>query len=587
MASAFLIFDRVTWLKYSLLALIVSLFSTAFTAFEHPIVVPDEMGDVRPVDSLALPRRHSEAMKSLVIWRDTMRAESIWRDIIAQDSSYAPALYSLSGLEHIADVEAFDFARRAYLADSMNKWYGERYGQMLLSRNLNNAALDVYRHLLTLDRRNVSTYYYLARIYSARSMPYSAIAVLDTADMRMGRNTFLARFKQVLLFETCQFDRAIEEGKRLINDLPYDVDAQLDLARAYAKAGRDSLASVTYETAFKIDTTNLDAINEMWDFYAEVNNIDRVLELEEVMLHSNQISEQEKVDHIFELVDNDRLYRDFYFKVGRLVHILTVYYPTNRSVVELNSLHLFYGGQEEMAMEYFHEHLLDDNVTERDYVLALQLDEAVGDMDQYVIDMIRAVELFPEQRYFVTVAAYFSHNLGDTKLGIKMLRSALKKAPSDEDRSALWCTIGDLYYDSGDSKRAFAAYEKSLDYNPENASALNNYAYYLCLTGERLEEALAMSQLAITIEEGESNYIDTYAWILHLLGRNVEAKKYMLQALSLSGQTQPTFIIHYADILWDLGEKFMAETYWKKAQSLGYDKDELMRHIEEKKLESK
>jgi tetratricopeptide (TPR) repeat protein len=93
-----------------------------------------------------------------------------------------------------------------------------------------------------------------------------------------------------------------------------------------------------------------------------------------------------------------------------------------------------------------------------------------------------------------------------------------------------------------------------------------------------LEEALAMAQLAITLAEGEYNYIDTYAWILHLLGRDEEAKKYMTQALSLSRQREPNLLVHYADILWELGEKFMAETYWKKAVELGYDSEEMLQH---------
>ena len=63
-------------------------------------------------------------------------------------------------------------------------------------------------------------------------MPYSAIAVLDSADMRLGRNLYLSRIRQRLLFETRQYDRAIEESERLIQDSPYDVDAHLDLARA-------------------------------------------------------------------------------------------------------------------------------------------------------------------------------------------------------------------------------------------------------------------------------------------------------------------------------------------------------------------
>ena len=545
------------------------------------------MGDVRPIDSLSHSRRHSEAVKSLSIWGDTLRAERIWREIIVQDSLYAPALYALAGLRHVDAEEALDLASAAYHADSSNKWYGHRYGAMLLDRNHYDDALKVYKRLMQIDTRDVSTYYYLSNIYHIKRMPYSAIAVLDSADMRLGRNLYLSRIRQRLLFETRQYDRAIEESERLIQDSPYDVDAHLDLARAYAYARRDSLAEVAYERAYRLDTTNLMAVHEMLEFYVNHDNVPRVFELEERLLEDERITVEDKLLSVKQYTMNEDIYRKNYFRVGRLIYLLTIHYPTNRDVVSLYTMHLYLGGQQKEALDYLHRHLDDDNVTAEDYILAIQLDEIVGDGMQYILDMDRGVELFPENPYLVSLSAYMHTKFGAYNSAIKLLRWALKYSKNDEDRSSLWCTIGDTYHKQGKDKQAFKAYEKSLDYNPENALALNNYAYFLCLTGERLEEALAMSQLAITLVESEYNYIDTYAWILHLLGRNEEAKRYMAQALSLSRQQSSSLLVHYADILWELGEKFMAETYWKKALSLGYDAEELEAHIENKRSQSK
>ena len=163
---------------------------------------------------------------------------------------------------------------------------------------------------------------------------------------------------------------------------------------------------------------------------------------------------------------------------------------------------------------------------------------------------------------------------------IKLLRWALRYSENDEDRSSLWCTIGDMYHEQGKDKKAFKAYDKSLDLNPENALALNNYAYFLAISGGSLDKALAMAKLAMVLESNSNyNTLDTYAWILHLMGRDDEAKKYMTQALSLNGQQSSTLLMHYADVLWALGERFMAEVYWKKAIEMGYDKEELEAHI--------
>ena len=463
------------------------------------------MGDVRPIDSLSHSRRHCEAVKSLSIWGDTLRAERIWREIIAQDSLYAPALYSLAGLRHVDAEEALDLASAAYHADSSNKWYCHRYGAMLLDRIHYDDALKVYKRLMQIDTRDVSTYYYLSNIYHIKRMPYSAIAVLDSADMRLGRNLYLSRIRQRLLFETRQYDRAIEESERLIQDSPYDVDAHLDLARAYAYARRDSLAEVAYERAYRLDTTNLMAVHEMLEFYVNHDNVPRVFELEERLLEDERITVEDKLLSVKQYTMNEDIYRKNYFRVGRLIYLLTIHYPTNRDVVGLYTMHLYLGGQKKEALDYLHRHLEDDNVTAEDYILAIQLDEIVGDGMQYILDMDRGVELFPENPYLVSLSAYMHTKFGAYNSAIKLLRWALKYSKNDEDRSSLWCTIGDTYHKQGKDKQAFKAYEKSLDYNPENALALNNYAYFLCLTGERLEEALAMSQLAITLVESEYN----------------------------------------------------------------------------------
>jgi Tfp pilus assembly protein PilF len=347
------------------------------------------------------------------------------------------------------------------------------------------------------------------------------------------------------------------------------------------------LAEVAYERAYRLDTTNLMAVQELWEFYVDRDNAPRVFELEERFLEDRRISVEDKIARVKHYTLNDDIYRKNYFRIGRLIYLLTIHYPTNREVVSLYTMHLYLGGQKTEALDYLHRHLEDDNVTAEDYILAIQLDEVMGEGMQYILDMDRGVELFPENPYLVSLSAYMHTKFGAYNSAIKLLRWALKYSKNNEDRSSLWCTIGDTYHKKGKDKQAFKAYEKALDYNPENALALNNYAYFLALTGERLEEALAMAQLAITLAEGEYNYIDTYAWILHLLGRDEEAKKYMTQALSLSRQREPNLLVHYADILWELGEKFMAETYWKKAISLGYDAEELDAHIEKKKSESK
>lgn len=141
--------------------------------------------------------------------------------------------------------------------------------------------------------------------------------------------------------------------------------------------------------------------------------------------------------------------------------------------------------------------------------------------------------------------------------------------------------IGDIYHEMGKEQMCFRAYYDALLYDDNNIPVLNNYAYYLSLTGRGLDKALTMAHLAMSLDKSNATYIDTCAWVLYKMGRYEEAKKLMLRALSLDGQRDADLLAHYGDILWALGEKFMAETYWKKAIDKGYDKATMEKHIKE------
>jgi tetratricopeptide (TPR) repeat protein len=111
---------------------------------------------------------------------------------------------------------------------------------------------------------------------------------------------------------------------------------------------------------------------------------------------------------------------------------------------------------------------------------------------------------------------------------------------------------------------------------------LNNYAYFLSLTGEdetTLNRALAMSSQAIALDKNNSSNLDTHAWILFKLGRAEEAQTYMRQALSLDNRKSPELNLHYGDILYALGKEFLAKTYWRKALEFGADPKEIEERI--------
>lgn len=531
-------------------------------------------------DTLSRSYRHIDAVKRLSIHRDTLGAIDIWHNIIAEDSTYAPALYYLSRIEH-DKFKVLKYAYEAFRADSTNKWYTENYASKLVATGLYSRAIPIYRRLMRLDARNMQSYYALAIIYGTSGMPYSAIAILDSAELRMGYNPYLADIKQHLLLDTHQYERAIEAGQRRIAEHPYDSEALTTLAQAYEAAGRDSLAGTTYERAFRLDTTDVNVISLITDYYYRKGDTERMLDYDAHLFSSPNLSVDSKLQRLTRYTSDRKTYRKYYLRIRSIMQGLAIDYPNHRGVVDAYAEHLLAGGDYAYALEYLRRHLDDESTTAIDYISVLQLEALMRNNELLQEDLQRALERFPDSLDILIFSGYILSDNGDYKGAIERFKSGLKHTSTGEEHSNLLGSIGDVYHEIGKDRSAFKYYRRALKHNADNALVLNNYAYFLSLMDKRLDRAYEMSSRAVALEPDNASYVDTHAWVLHRLGRNEEAKRVMRQALTLSGQREATLLMHYGDILWALGETFMAETYWQNAVERGYDREEMDRHIEE------
>ena len=533
-------------------------------------------------DSLSRTYRHTEAIKRLKIDGDTAAARDIWQSIIAEDSTYAPALYYMHMLEDDM-ITSLDYARRAYAADTTNKWYAKSYATSLISARKYSQAIPAYRRLMRLSPTDIDAYHALAILYSYSKMPYSAISTLDSAELRIGYHPYLGEMKLRLLIDTRQYDRAIEVGIKGVEEQPYDAYARINLAEAYEYAGRDSLARATLHAAFLVDSTNIDILAASSAYYERKGETRRMLDYEERILADESVPIEDKLRRIEVFTSNRNFYSQNYIRIGGIIQRLAIAYPNNRKVIDCYAEHMIALGDIEQASEYLRRHLDNEASTADHYIDLLQIYHYLDNEDGLLEVLEEAMERYPTNIQIISFAGFLFTDFSLDDLAIEAFKSGLKVCSNDEERSLLWGYIGDVYHNMGDDKRAFKVYRKALGYNPDNVMVLNNYAYFLSLLDKDLELALQMSERAINLESNNASYIDTYAWILHRLGRNEEAKKAMIPALSLSAQRESSLLIHYGDILWALGEKFMADTYWKKAVDQGYDKDAMDEHIAEVK----
>lgn len=546
-------------------------------------------------DSLRATYRYTEGLKRAAIYGDSAAARALYEQALAFDSEFAPALYEMASQYLEKDgARAVEYARRAYHTDTTSRWYTSIYAQALIVTGDYDRALPVFRRLIRMDADNPDNYRIMAILYQQRQQPYSAIAVLDSADMRLGKIPYLSALKRHLLVSTRQYDRAIEEAQQAYDAAPYEQSNVLSLGQAYAAAGRDSIARATLREAVSMDSTNVDALAAYADFCSERGDMPQYLSTLKLLFANDRFPLERKISLFNRLTASRKFYGENYFAIGALASTLAIKYPDDKRVVDLYGDHLIAGGDVENALRHFKLHL-GDQPPQMDYYMAvidietyLQRPDSV---DRYVQ---RAVELFPGDPVLYIRKANRLYVKGDYDAAVEAFDEALKYADTDSLRGQLWGFIGDTYHQisefaSGRSerpdsipeksrmgaraaaKRCYEAYETALRLYPDNASVLNNYAYYLSLEKRDLERALEMSSRAIALEEGNATFIDTYAWILYELGRYDEARTSMRQALSLDRTESAALPLHYGDILYALGEDFMAETYWRKALDMGAD----------------
>lgn len=132
----------------------------------------------------------------------------------------------------------------------------------------------------------------------------------------------------------------------------------------------------------------------------------------------------------------------------------------------------------------------------------------------------------------------------DVKGILEELETLVKASPTTDlpatllpqllkNKSDAFSLLGDIYQKAGNYERSFQYYDSCLVYNPDDAMALNNYAYYLSLQNTNLDEAEIMSRKSNELEPDNPTYLDTLAWILYLKGNYAEANRYIDRTLEL------------------------------------------------------
>lgn len=471
--------------------------------------------------------------------------------------------------------EAFNMIQKAAKIEPENKWYQMRLG--LFYRNLEqyNDFIKLYEKLTQKYPEDPDMLSELIDAYLVTENYSKALEKMDLLEQQVGENEFITEQRLQVFKRQGNTKKVVSELEKLIEQNPDNIRYYGLLASFYAENGKIKEAIKTYE---KIEEINPEhpyinvSLLELYDMTGDKEkafdellaairnkNLDITTKANTYDYWMNKNQGASNIDEQARLCGEAFVETHPDNKLGYL--ILGSCYFIEENAVKSKELYQkvlaidstdFFGWQNLIISES----RLNENEAVRDHAVA-------------------ALKYYPMQPVFYWYAGVANAVLENNEDAISYLEKGRRYTSDKMQMSEFDAFLGDIYHQQGDEDKAFDAYDRTLRNNPDNALVLNNYAYYLSLRGERLEEALEMAIRANELVPDNVYYTDTYAWVLYKLGRYKEAEKIMKKCLGLEKNPSGANLEHYGDILLKLGKESEAMEYWKKAQQAGGASKEL------------
>ena len=474
------------------------------------------------------------------------------------------------GLCHVrkndADAALSEFQAASRL-DPSNYWYRDRLATLYAMTGQDDLAVEVYEGLMKDFPRKIDLYYAVVNLYARQNRLDKVVETLDDIETMVGRDeqTALARY-DILMHQN-----KTEEAFALLEDLNDEYPSPQILSMmgdARLSDYEDSLAMSYYDRALELDSEYAPALLGKSEVYRIRRSFDGFFETLGRFAYGTSIPAQMKSSYLSNLTNqmDGRFFQTFKSQLDTLFETGVRTHPADSSMLLAAGTYFYRTDRRDRGVELFkaNSSLYPEDFNARAmYIQSLSYNE---DWDALLEASEAAYAAFPSEPAFLNMRVMAYYNLGDMT---SVIRESTRMSEAFKDNPEVvvqaLSTIGDSYHQLDNEKEAFKAYEKALKINPKYAPVLNNYAYYLSLTGKNLSKAAAMSKITVEQEPDNATYLDTYGWILHLQKKSQEAKTYFKHAMLYGGKDSATILDHYAEVLYALGEYDLAKVYWDQA----------------------
>lgn len=504
----------------------------------------------------------------------------------ATDSTNAEVNYWLSMYYYHMGDEQEAAARATAAGDSSpdNYWYNMNAANMALNAGDTENAIRLYKRMLENDPFDESTYQYLAEAYLAAEDYTSALECYDSIERLTGDMYYATMMKINILDRLERKDDILKALKRLSEANPDNVEYKTMLSSGYLEVDSVEQSRKVIQEIEAMNPENCLLPMAKAEYYRVVKNEDS---LQVALFDAFSCPDLELgtkltmlKNFIYILLQKDKNVSSFQ-KADRLFTSLIGSYPRSSEIrdfyTEIFLMQNKYPEAEEQIRVSLD--LQPENQEVWKKLIGVLYNQNKLDEMSKAID--GSLEYFESDSLYLSMAGSYYFYAGRNEKALQTLHKAAGKMSAyPEAMSGIYAQIGDVYYSQNNIDSSFCYYEKAIECNPKNLGALNNYSYYISITGGDLKKAEKMSAITIAEEPSNATYLDTYGWIFFKQGNYTLAELYVKMALDNSSEVVPEILEHYGDILSKQGKTVEAVRYWQQAEEAGADSETLKKKIE-------
>lgn len=479
-------------------------------------------------------------------------------------------------------TNAIFYAKEAIDIDPSNKWYHIKLAEIFLRDGQSDNAVEV---LETASR------------YFPEDIDFLVIKAGTLAEMGdyAGSNAIYERMLGITgpdlqvyiqMYRNAAMNDDPESAMEILERaLDFDRDNAIivqTLGALYLEQGKNEEALTLFEGAIEQGLQTPEIKIGLADVYIQQGQWDLAATFIREMVEDPQVPEQVKSELIQFMVtqfmrnpENDLLSES----TGSIIDSYVNTYPENAQAQALAADFFLMMRNNAAAIPPLREtvRLMPENEAAWQQLTQLYYSEG---MFAELIELADEVEYWVPEDAFIRFFVGMAYSLTDDSANaITWLTKATEVPARTNFKSVIWGVLGDTHQGADDWTSAVEAYELAISLDPDNSTALNNYAYFMSIRGENLETAYEMSLKAVAIEPANSSYLDTLGWIYYKKGNYDKAYEYIRTSIQNGGDSSATILEHMGDVYEKLGDLDNARTWWERAVEQDPERDYLIERL--------